>query len=93
MKIWRFISSLLGRMPAAEARTVARQRLILAGSLGAAFFILIAVQVVSLAMVEARTRADHFSDNTAPARGKIYDREGADRWKAYRRAAEQYNAR
>jgi cell division protein FtsI (penicillin-binding protein 3) len=76
MKIWRFISSLLGRMPAAEARTVARQRLVLAGSLGAAFFILIAVQVVSLAMVEARTRADHFSDNNAPARGKIYDREG-----------------
>jgi len=76
MNIWRSISNLLGRMPAAEARTVARQRLVLAGSLGVASFILIAMQVVSLSMVEAHVRVDHLSDSETPVRGKIYDRKG-----------------
>jgi len=76
MSIWRSISNLLKRMPAAEARTVARQRLVLAGSLGMAFFILIAMQVVSLAMVEARAGAYKMSSDDVPIRGKVYDRKG-----------------
>ncbi|XDZ66283.1 peptidoglycan D,D-transpeptidase FtsI family protein [Alphaproteobacteria bacterium LSUCC0684] len=76
MSIWRSISSLLKRMPAAEARIVARQRLVLAGSLGMAFFILIAMQVVSLAMVEARAGGYRLSGDDNPLRGKVYDRKG-----------------
>lgn len=34
-----------------------------------------------------------FAQGRQDIQHEIYDREGADRWKAYRRAAEQYNAR
>jgi len=76
MSIWRSITRILGRLPAAEARIVARQRLLLAASLGVASFILIGLQVVSLAMVEPKARAQEQADTDTPMRGKIYDRKG-----------------
>ena len=76
MSIWRTITSTLTQVPKADAKSVAKNRLFLAGALAAACFILIGGQVIALS-TDVKTRTYYgTNDNKADYRGRILDRNG-----------------
>ncbi|MGU9961730.1 MAG: peptidoglycan D,D-transpeptidase FtsI family protein [Candidatus Puniceispirillales bacterium WSBS_2018_MAG_OTU23] len=76
MRIWRNIGKRLAQVPVADAKNVARGRLIFATAFGAACFILIGVQVIILSAAQPNTNHRlNTAIDTAP-RGKILDRNG-----------------
>lgn len=76
MTIWQKIAKKLAQMPKADAKSVARQRLNVITALGVSCFILVAVQVVGLALVKDPRLLHRSVANTIEERGKIFDRHG-----------------
>ncbi|MCE2516841.1 MAG: penicillin-binding protein 2 [Alphaproteobacteria bacterium] len=76
MSIWRSIGKKLAQVPTADAKNVARQRLLVATALGAACFTLIAGQVVNLSTVDTSGKRHHRATAEVQERGKILDRNG-----------------
>ena len=76
MKLLRSFMRRLGRIPSADAASVARNRLLLAAGLGCAIFALIGLQVVTLSMERMEAGYRPASQRDAPLRGWIFDRNG-----------------
>ena len=76
MSFLRKIGRKLGQIPVAEAKTVARQRLMLTTALLAAFLTLIGVQAVTLSLTSNERSLKQAHIDKAPIRGRILDRNG-----------------
>lgn len=76
MSIWRKIGQKLVQVPKADAKDVARQRLIVAMAFGASCFVMIAGQVLHLATEEVAVNRGLGQNAELKERGKILDRNG-----------------
>ena len=76
MSIWRKIGKKLAQVPAADAKQVARNRLVVAAAFGAACFTMIAGQVMLLSVEEFDQNRNLNTASAAKERGRILDRNG-----------------